>query len=153
RDRSDGTAAPGPVPGLNRAVGGRPREAASATAAVRTVILDLDGPLLDGRDRHYACYRGILEAAGYVPGDADRYWEMKRNRAERRAHLAASGAEAIYEEFQRAWLDRIEAPELLALDRVQPGAPDVLGRWKDRGIQLVLATFRRHPDRLLDQLA
>jgi phosphoglycolate phosphatase-like HAD superfamily hydrolase len=142
-DRSEGTASPGPVPRLNGATG----------AAVRTVILDLDGPLLDGRDRHYACYRAILEAAGYVPVAAARYWEMKRQRADRRAQLAASGAKAMYEGFLRAWLDRIEAPELLALDRVQPGALEVLSRWKDRGILLVLATLRRHPDRLRDQLA
>jgi phosphoglycolate phosphatase-like HAD superfamily hydrolase len=88
-----------------------------------------------------------------VPVEAAHYWEMKRDRADRRAQLAASGAEALYETFLQAWLDRIEAPEFLALDRVQPGAIDVLSRWKDQGIGLMLATLRRHPDRLQEQLA
>jgi phosphoglycolate phosphatase len=142
-----------PAPRIGGATRGRPPRDFRATVAVSTVILDLDGPLLDGRVRHYACYRVILEAAGHVPLDADRYWEMKRDRADRRVQLAASGAEALYEPFLRAWLDRIEAPEFLALDRVQPGALEVLSRWKGRGIRLVLATLRRHPDRLRHQLA
>jgi phosphoglycolate phosphatase len=152
-DRDGAMATLGPVPRPAGATHGRAPRTSSANVAVSTVILDLDGPLLDGRDRHHACYRAILEAAGHVPLDADRYWEMKRNRADRLAQLAASGAEALYEPFLRAWLDRIEAPEFLALDRVQPGALDVLSRWKDRGIRLVLATLRCRPDRLRDQLA
>ena len=141
------------VPWIAGATRARPPRTSCTTVAVSTVILDLDGPLLDGRDRHYACYQAILEAAGHLPVDAARYWEMKRNRTDRLAQLAASGAEAIDEQFLPAWLDRIEAPELLALDRVQPGALDVLSRWKDRGIRLVLATLRRYPDRLRNQLA
>jgi phosphoglycolate phosphatase-like HAD superfamily hydrolase len=142
-----------PASGIAEAARDRPGQSGGATGAVSTVILDLDGPLLDGRDRHYTCYRTILESAGHVPLAADRYWAMKRDRTDRRAQLAASGAESLYDQFLRAWLDLIEAPEFLAMDRVQPGALDVLSRWKGRGIRLVLATLRRHPDRLRDQLA
>ena len=136
-----------PAPG---APTGPPR---AGPAAVRTIVLDLDGPLLDGRERHYACYRSILDDLGYEPVDAAAYWAMKRDRVDRKAQLDASGAGAAYEPFLRAWLDRIERPEFLALDRVQAGAVDALRRWKSGGIGLGLATLRRSPDRLRDQLA
>jgi phosphoglycolate phosphatase-like HAD superfamily hydrolase len=118
-----------------------------------TIILDLDGPLLDGRDRHYACYKEILQGHGHTPLDPARYWAMKRDRADRRAQLAATGAETIYGAFLDAWLERIESPAMLALDRVQPGAPETLRRWKTSGYRLVLATLRAHPDWLRSQLA
>lgn len=119
---------------------------------IRTLILDLDGPILDGRLRHYACYRRILEAHGYVPLRPEDYWRMKRARAGRRAQLAASGAGDLYEEFSRAWLEQIELPELLALDRLQPGVTAKLREWRDLGIRLILATMRRYPERLEGQL-
>lgn len=120
---------------------------------IRTLVLDLDGPILDGRFRHYACYRGILRAHSHAPIGLEDYWRMKRRRAGRREQLAASGAEALYEEFSRAWLEQIERPELLALDRLQDGVTTKLREWRDRGIRLILATMRRHPDRLEEQLA
>lgn len=119
---------------------------------IRTLVLDLDGPILDGRFRHYACYRGILRAHGHVPLGLQDYWRMKRGRAGRREQLAASDAEALYEEFSRAWLEQIERPELLALDRLQDGVTTKLREWRDRGIRLILATMRRYPERLDGQL-
>jgi phosphoglycolate phosphatase len=120
---------------------------------IRTVILDLDGTILDGRFRHYACYRRILEERGYAPVSLENYWRMKLERANRRQQLAASGAEAIHEDFLHAWLERIEQPDLLALDRLQPGVTEKLREWRDQGVQLVLATMRRYPERLDEQLA
>lgn len=119
---------------------------------IRTLILDLDGPILNGRLRHYACYRRILKTHGYVPVGLEDYWRMKRTRAGRREQLAASGAGALDEEFSRAWLDQIELPELLALDRLQPGVSAKLRGWQESGIRLILATMRRYPERLEGQL-
>jgi phosphoglycolate phosphatase len=121
---------------------------------IQTVVLDLDGPILDGRLRHYACYRRILEEYCYAPVSLESYWRMKRERADRRELLAASGAEAIYEDFLRAWLEQIEQPEILALDRLHPGVIEKLQEWRDQqGLRLVLATMRRRPERLNEQLA
>src|SRR5690349_19782781 len=100
---------------------------------ISACILDLDGPLLDGKRRHYACYRDILAEHGYVALPCDAYWQMKRSRIDRRAQLAASGAGAIYDLFLRAWLERIELPVYLALDRVQPGALARIARWRAEG--------------------
>lgn len=123
------------------------------SASIHTVILDLDGPILDGQFRHYSCYRQILEERGYKPLVLESYWRMKLERADRRQQLAASGAEAIHEDFLPAWLDRIERPEFLALDRLQPRVIEKLQEWRDQEVRLVLATMRRYPERLYKQLS
>lgn len=117
------------------------------------LILDLDGPLLDGRLRHYVCYQKILTTHGYTPLDIDSYWQMKRERVDRRQQLAATQAEALYEEFLRSWLDLIEKPEFLAWDRIQPGVPEKLQQWRDQGVCLALATMRHSSAQLKWQLA
>jgi phosphoglycolate phosphatase len=116
------------------------------------VVLDLDGPLLEGRDRHWECYRQVLQGYGHEPLPQEDYWRLKRTGADRLVQLAASGAESIYDQFLEGWLGLIETPELLSLDRLQPGVLDVLDRWRDAGLYLVLATHRRDPVALRDQL-
>lgn len=118
-----------------------------------TVILDLDGPILDGRHRHYACYCHLLVERGYVPMDLESYWRMKRDRRDRREQLAESGATAIYDEFVSGWLRLIETPEYLALDRVYPWVRSTLTKWKKAGWRIVLATQRHNPVSLKRQLA
>jgi phosphoglycolate phosphatase len=119
---------------------------------VNTIILDLDGPLLDGRFRHYACYESILLSHGYQPLPLPTYWEMKRSRVDRLQQLAATGASEIYDIFLQTWIEKIESPEMLLLDRVQEGAQEKLQQWRSDGKTVVLATLRRHPDRVLGQL-
>jgi phosphoglycolate phosphatase len=119
---------------------------------IQFVILDLDGPILDGKFRHYACYSQILMEQGYTPISLESYWQMKREQVNRRGQLAASGAESIYEQFLLAWLELIEQPQFLKLDRPQPGIIDKLQQWRNSGIQLILVTLRRYPKRLQAQL-
>jgi phosphoglycolate phosphatase-like HAD superfamily hydrolase len=124
----------------------------STSLVIDTVVVDLDGPILDVRRRHYRCYAGILAEHGYPAVAPDRYWAMKRRRVEPRRLLAASGAEALHGRFQRAWRERIEGHDLLALDRAQPGARRRLREWHDRRVRLILATLRHHPDRAAEQV-
>lgn len=119
---------------------------------IKTLILDLDGPILDGKLRHYACYSQILNRYGYTPISLKRYWEMKRNRLPLKKQLLASGAEAIQEQFLQAWLEKIEQPDLLRCDRLQLGVKEKLEEWRNSGLQLVLATMRRFPKYLQQQL-
>ena len=119
---------------------------------IQTVILDLDGPILEGRFRHYACYEQILATYSYTPIALEKYWQMKRERVDRRQLLAASGAESIYPDFSRMWLDLIEQPCFLALDQLQPGVIEKLQLWRGKGLQLVLITLRRHSKHLNEQL-
>lgn len=119
---------------------------------VDTIFLDLDGPLLDGTQRHYSCYRSIMEDAGFEPIDIERYWQLKRDMINRRELLALSAADSLYDEFLRSWLSVIESPESLELDIVQPGALDCLLAWKERGKKLVLVTLRKDAAALQIQL-
>jgi phosphoglycolate phosphatase-like HAD superfamily hydrolase len=116
------------------------------------IVLDLDGPLLEGRYRHHACYASIMRELGHEPIPLAAYWALKRGRTSRAAILATSGAAGCYEEFLRLWLERIEAPECLALDRLQPGVRSILETWKAAGRVLVLVTARRDAHALDAQL-
>lgn len=119
---------------------------------IKQIFLDLDGTLLDGKERHYHCYRSILAKSGFKPISIDEYWENKKDMVNRRDLLSISGAEEIYGEYLAAWLAMIESPDALALDRVQAGAVDCLRGWKEHGIKLTLVTMRRNQAALEDQL-
>ncbi len=119
---------------------------------IKLIFLDLDGPLLDGKERHYHCYRGILERFGFKPIGIDEYWEKKRALINRRDLLKMSDAEKIYDDFLAAWLSMIESQDMLAFDKVQDGAIDCLRSWKEQGIELTLVTMRKNRQALEEQL-
>lgn len=119
---------------------------------MRIVILDLDGPILDGQLRHYQCYSDILREHGFDPMPMEQYWEMKRSRCDLREQLKTSGADGIHDQFLRLWLERIESKEYLRMDRLQPGAVKKLRSWKEQGIRLVFATMRNNSRNLQWQL-
>lgn len=121
-------------------------------SCIKQIFLDLDGPLLDGKERHYYCYRSILENFGFNPLCIDEYWEFKRALINRRVLLNMSGAQEIYDEFLTAWLAIIESPEALVLDKLQDGAVDCLRSWKEKGIELTLVTMRKNHQTLELQL-
>ena len=112
----------------------------------------MDGPLLDGRYRHYQCYSDILTARGFKPISMSQYWEMKRSRVDRNQLLALSNAGDLYDEFLATWIQRIETKEYLVLDKLQAGVVDILYRWKESGKRLLLATMRNNAFNLHWQL-
>lgn len=124
----------------------------SGMSRVKQIFLDLDGPLLDGKERHYHCYLSILEKNGFKPLSIDEYWGHKRALVNRRVLLNMSGAGMIYDEFLVAWLSMIESPDMLELDNVQEGAVDCLRDWKKLGIELTLVTMRKNRQALEEQL-
>lgn len=119
---------------------------------ITTIIMDLDGPILDGKERHYRCYSDILIENGFIPMPVDEYWQMKRMRLDRHQQLGVSGADGIYDKFFKSWLCRIEEREYLGLDRLQPGVIKKLKEWKCSDINIILATMRNNKDTLFWQL-
>lgn len=119
---------------------------------IQQIFLDLDGPLIDGKERHYFCYKSILEKFGFIPLGIDEYWEKKRSLVNRNDLLRLSGAENIYDDFLAEWLLIIESPDALAFDKVQDGAKDKLFNWKKQGLNLVLVTMRNNKQALEVQL-
>ena len=119
---------------------------------IDTILLDLDGPLLEGKYRHYQCYADILVKYGYLPVDIDTYWSMKRKRLSRRELFAISCAEEIYDTFLAEWIQNIEQSHYLALDEIQAGAITQLQEWNKAGLNVYLVTMRSNEANLLDQL-
>lgn len=116
------------------------------------VILDLDGPILDGKLRHYNSYSAILREHGFDPMPMDQYWEMKRDHCDLYEQLKVSNADGLQDQFMKLWLERIESRKYLRMDRLQPGATEKLRRWRGQGIRLVLATMRNNSKNLRWQL-
>jgi phosphoglycolate phosphatase-like HAD superfamily hydrolase len=109
------------------------------------VVVDLDGPILDTRRRHHACYAHILGEIGCAPLDLKTYWRLKRRRTGVEQVLARSRCVATSPSgFERRWLRLIEQPSFLAFDVVQPGALETLRGWNELGFHLVLASMRRN---------
>lgn len=120
---------------------------------VKRIFLDLDGPLLDGRQKHYNTYKKILDYYGYKPIDIEAYWNKKRASLNRRDLLNLSGAIDIYDDFLKDWIALIETPEMLAFDLVQEGAIDCLIEWKKKELTVTLVTMRKNKRGLEGQLA
>lgn len=117
------------------------------------IFLDLDGPILEGIDRHYSCYLSILEDHGGKPIDKESYWSMKRKRVSRRKLLEDSQFGSSYGVFAKAWLERIESEEFLKLDRLKPFVVETIEAWKESLVERVeLVTMRQCKARLLVQL-
>jgi phosphoglycolate phosphatase-like HAD superfamily hydrolase len=109
-----------------------------------TIVVDLDGPILDTRRRHHACYARILGDGGCETLDLRTYWSLKRRPIAVGELLARSGCVAIpTEDFERRWLRLIEQPRFLALDIIQQGALEKLRHWNQLGFHLILASMRR----------
>jgi len=119
---------------------------------VSCIILDFDGPLLDGRIKHYACYCDIVKILGYVPLPIDEYWQYKRTKFSMLEQLKLIGAEHKYSSFKEAWLKNIEQKKYLALDELQPNIMEILADWKKENIKLILATMRHKTEHLYWQL-
>lgn len=119
---------------------------------IHTLILDLDGPILDGKFRHYQCYFDILSKYNFDPMPLDVYWAMKRQKTDRHAQLSASGAHSIYDVFLTTWLEQIEQKKYLTLDQLQPGVFAKLKEWRDAGTKMILVTMRNNQDTLYWQL-
>jgi phosphoglycolate phosphatase len=119
----------------------------------RTWVIDLDGPVLETRQRHHAVYRDVLAALGGRPLALAGYWRMTRWGAGAGAILEATGDAGVGPAFRAGWEREIEAAARLALDTVQPGARAALADVRARGEAAVIVTLRSSPVELAAQLA
>lgn len=116
------------------------------------IFLDLDGPLLEGKKRHYQCYRDIVEKYGGNVLDIDIYWEMKRSMITRDILLNKSNFQGTYEIFFEEWMKNIEDEKYLVLDRLKPHVIEALNAWKKFTNKIVLVTMRQNRNFLIPQL-
>jgi phosphoglycolate phosphatase len=121
------------------------------------IIVDLDGTLLDTRERHFHAYRKALLGLGGRPSDLAAFWAAKRRGAPWSRLLAHALGRPAESEVERRFLETfaraIEDPQALRLDRLQPGVGRALARLERAGIEPVLMTARRNEAALRRQLA
>lgn len=108
-----------------------------------TVILDLDGTLLDERPRHHGCYAAIMRELEQEALPIDTYWSLKRQAVDARGVLTQTGSEGLGAQYERRWLSLIESPEMLALDALHVGTKETLQTWVAGGASLVLTSLRQ----------
>ncbi|APA83594.1 HAD family hydrolase [Francisella tularensis] len=116
------------------------------------IFLDLDGPILEGKNRHYECYKDILKRHGGDILDLRVYWDMKTSKVKRNVLLEKSNFKKKYEVFIEEWMLNIEKEEYLMLDVLKPDVIKTLKEWRKIANKIVLVTMRQNRNHLLKQL-
>jgi len=110
-----------------------------------TVFCDFDGPIVDVSERYYRTYCTCLERACDAPQRLPKaeFWRLKRDRVPDAEIARRSGVRAQeLAQFVREVQHTAHQPQLLALDRLQPGADRALQRLADREVRTVIVTLR-----------
>ncbi|WP_377475774.1 MAG: HAD family hydrolase [Microcoleus anatoxicus] len=124
------------------------------SSAQMTVFCDLDGPIVDVSDRYYTTYkqgladtqevylsRGINLSLEIL--SKQQFWQMKQNRVPDTEIAKSSGLGGEEIPVFLACVSRIvNQPDLLHLDRIQPGVQWAIALLHSRGVRLVLVTLR-----------
>lgn len=119
---------------------------------IETIFIDLDGPILDGKYKHYKCYADIINKYGGTPIDIESYWNMKRSKIKRTILLEMSNFQSDYSTFYEEWLENIEKVQYLELDVIKPFAKETLNQWKKVVNNIILVTMRQNRENLIYQL-
>ncbi len=114
------------------------------------LYFDLDGTLVDVRKRHYAAYADTMRELGLTPLPAQTYWDARRDGASNADLMGSSDAESR-RRFTEQWLERVESPSYVRLDKLIPGARATLAALRE-SYELVLVTMRQDRESLLEQL-
>lgn len=115
------------------------------------IFIDLDGTILDGKEKHYQCYKDIIEQNG-KPLDKEKYWHLKREKVSLDVILNMSMYKSNKENFLDEWLDKIEKFKYMRHDKVKPDVEKVLKNFKEEGFKIILVTMRRNKNNLINQL-
>jgi phosphoglycolate phosphatase-like HAD superfamily hydrolase len=116
------------------------------------VFCDLDGTLLEDKQRHYECYKAIVKKYGGNCIPLDEYWNDKRNKVKRTVLLEKTGFQGTYDDYLSKWLALIETPEFLKYETLKPDTLSFLEWLGDNSEHIVLTTQRRNRENLLSQL-
>ncbi|MCO7546962.1 HAD family hydrolase [Stutzerimonas nitrititolerans] len=107
--------------------------------------LDLDGTLVSCYERQMTLL-GLLARACRLELDIQDCWALKREGLGNRAALVRLGiAPGQAEAAATLWEQAIEDFHWLAYDRLLPGVPDMLRRWRVARHSLHLVSARRNP--------
>jgi phosphoglycolate phosphatase len=114
-----------------------------ASRSPTTILLDLDGTLVDPSVGIIACYRGALEALGYPVGpEVDLRWVI--GPPPRTSFAKLMGGQGDPEEALRLYRARYGETGLFQAT-VYPGVVEMLAALRDRGHRLLLCTSKARP--------
>jgi phosphoglycolate phosphatase len=105
------------------------------------IFFDLDGTLIDSRPRMYQLFRALVPESTL---SFDAYWILKRKGISHREILTGqySYSDIHYKNFEQAWMEKIELPQWLALDRPFDGITPFLSGIKEKH-KLYIVTARQ----------
>lgn len=119
------------------------------------LFVDLDGTLLDVRQRHYSTYVELLDMQD-MRGQAmneKQYWGLRREGKTWEEILRLSRLfPTKFKTYEERFRDRVETPEMLAFDVARPGTVTSLSKLFTK-TPIVLVTQRRDGETLESQLA
>lgn len=114
------------------------------------IVFDLDGTLIDIRARYLQLHGELCSELGKPSISAALYWSRKR-RGMRAPEMFTDWAVDERDLYARRWIEEIERPGLLSLDKLLTGAMRVVTHLDPR--RIVLATLRRDPSSARRQIA
>jgi|SRR6185437_15162466 len=114
------------------------------------IFFDLDGTLLDSRERLYQLFQHLVPDSNL---SFNEYWELKRNKIGHKEILKThfSYSEEAFTSFEKIWMERIELPEWLALDKPFNGITNYLKELKNKH-SLYIITARQLEDLAIEQI-
>ena len=111
------------------------------------IFFDLDGTILDSRERYYQVYADLLKEMGFEPLERDTYWQYKRTVKSEKSILEFSKAAEKFDEYYPERTRRMEAIKYMELDTIWPELKPVLAYVAKKHL-CSLVTLRMDPEAL-----
>src|SRR3989344_373864 len=115
------------------------------------IFFDLDGTLINVKDRYYEAHKDACIKAGIKTVNKNVYWKKKRGGIKESKIIKIHPN--LFKKYEETRVSNLEKTEFLKLDIVIPGAPKVLNVLNKKGYEIYLLTLRRNKKNLLDQLS
>jgi len=115
------------------------------------IFFDLDGTLIDAKERLYQLFQHLVPESKL---SFEEYWDLKKSKISHKEILESKFSFSNEEIalFEKKWLDAIELPGWLALDKPFDGVTEYLKELK-KNYTLYLITARQSESRALQQVA
>ncbi|WP_281051514.1 HAD family hydrolase [Thauera sp. GDN1] len=116
------------------------------------IVLDLDGTLVDCKERQSLLAASLCRAAG-LKLDIEAFWSAKRAGESTTKAMCSQGVDATTAaKLSKLWVTQVETDVWLRMDRLLPGVMRSLRDAREQGFQLHLLTARANERALRRQL-